>query len=206
MPVTDSYMPPADYRAHYGKLDGSKDAQIEVVLEATSRYMDWRLNRFFTKDDAAVARVLTPGLDALLGYNGEMFTPDIVSVTSIKVDEDRDGSFADETAFALGDYQLRPVNAPYGPEPRPYTQILLPYWSTKSEWNEGYPVEITAVWGWPDVPKAIALACGRLANIWFGEGAWATRRINDLGEVMSLSKKASDILDELMTPYARTEF
>lgn len=206
--VTDSYATFETYSTIYGKQNASQAVQYAAVLEAVSRYMDWRLGRFFTKDAAAVARVLTPGLDALLGYNGELFTPDIVSVSAsgIKVDTDRDGLFTDETAFALTDYQLHPVNAPYGPEPRPYTQIVIPYWSTKSAWEEGYPVEITAVWGWPAVPKAIELACCRLANIWQGEGMWSTRRVTEMGEVLSLSKKASDILDELMAPYGRTEF
>lgn len=208
MPISDAYATPTLYRAVKGNTDSANDTVLSDQLIAVSRYMDKRLNRFYTKDVAPVARVGIPGDDWLLKDEWTLFVADIASASgvAIKVDSDLDGSFTDEAAFAAADFQLRPSDAPYGPEPKPYTQIYLTRWGGRSQWTEGYPVEVTAIWGWPAVPKAIEQACVELTAIFRMTSPRATRRMDELGQVLSTSRPAQDIVSELMTVYGRVEF
>jgi hypothetical protein len=207
MSVADSYANAEAYRARIRKTDSGQDSSIEDDLLAVSRYIDRRLNRFFTKDDSPVARVGTPGFDMVLDRDGVLFVDDIASLTGleIRVDDDRDGLFNDQGLLVSTDYQVRPINAPYGPEPRPWTQIYLVPWGTRRAWFFGYQVQITALWGWPAVPKAIEVGCIHLTSILRLESSRATRTVNELGQVLSTSRQAQDILTELIDAYGRKE-
>lgn len=199
MPVSDSYATAAQYRAILGKTDTSEDAEILDDLTAVSRYMDGKLGRFFTKDAAAVKRVYVPS-----AASDTLWVDDLAAApTSIKVDEDLDGSFADETAYAGTDYELRPLNAADGPETWPYTHIIIPPWSKKGNWPRGGRVEIDAVFGWPAVPKAIERATIHLTGILRLESPRATNRIVEIEDVVQASPEAQRIIWQLMKTYAR---
>lgn len=90
---------------------------------------------------------------------------DLVSVTTVRTDDDGDGTF--EATWAASDYQLlcldNTPNINAAPEPRPYSKI-------KAIGTRNFPVlnmmprsrldrvEVTGVWGWQQVPWAIKKA------------------------------------------------
>jgi hypothetical protein len=201
MAVTDAYTDAATYRNRTGKTDTAQDAAILLGLTAISRAIDLRCERFFTQDASVVARVYTPSV-----YTDTLIVDDIAATAGllIKVDSDRDGLFSDETAWASTDYELRPRNADKGSEPKPWTQIVIPPWSSKGSFMPGYPVEVTAKFGWPAIPQAIVEATIQIAGILRIESPRATTRIaesinKDIGE----SKEAKSIIEELVEAYAR---
>jgi hypothetical protein len=201
MAITDAYATAATYRGLISKSDTAEDAEILTDLTAISRYIERRLGRWFTVDASAVARVYETTL--LSNQPKSLFIDDLVTLTSIKVDEDDDGSFADESAWASTDYELLPRNAADGPEPGPYTQIHIPRWSSKNLWGD-HRVEITATFGWPSVPSAIEQACVQLTGILRLETPRATRSVNVGAEtVLETSRQAQEIVTALLQVYAK---
>jgi len=195
MAVTDALATAAEYRAAIPKTDTGADAQILADLTATSRYLERRLNRFFTRDLAAVARV----------YEGEglrsIYVDDVVSVTALKVDEDSDGSY--ELTIAATDYEMLPRNAAYGAEPSPYNEVSLLPWGARSYFPLGARVELTAVYGWPAIPLAVKRACIELTAILRLETPRASATVSEFGQVVQSSAQARGIVDNLMRHYRR---
>lgn len=201
MPVTDAYATAAAYRAIFGANDASGDVALLDDITAVSRYLDWKLERFFTKDTAVVARIYVPEV-----YTDSLYVADIASTSGllIKVDTNRNGVFTDESAFAATDYQLKPLNADKGSDPRPWNCIYIPPWSSKGNFQPGYQVEVTAIYGFPSVPKAIERAVCHLTGILRLDSPRATARIPEsMDQTFSASKMATSILTELVTAYGR---
>lgn len=216
MAVTDPYCTALEYRSGISpqKTDDSDDAEILIDLTAITRYLETELGRFFTKDAAAIARSYYPEHSGTINPEAEnpwrnargvrsLYIDDLVSVTSVLTDEDGDGVV--ETAWVKDtDYQLYPLNADKGPEPRPYTVLFIPDWSTtRLRWPPGRLVTVTAVWGWPAVPAAIKRATIQLTAILRLESPRATSQINDVGAVLATSGAAQGIVQRLAQNYAR---
>jgi hypothetical protein len=136
----------------------AKAAQVDLVLDATSRAVDEWCQRHFWQDGTVgvpVARTFVPcdrwRLD--LGPFNDLST---VVVPAVATDEAGDGTF--ETTWLASDYQLVPVNRPTG---RPYRKV---------EAIAGRPfpvrygtgrldrVRVTGVWGWDAVPAEVKQA------------------------------------------------
>lgn len=203
MAITDSYATVEDYRALAGRLDGAQDETIKDDLDAVSRYMEGCLHRFFTNDAAVVNRIYVPRQTSRC-----MYIDDIATTTGlvIKVDTDRDGVFTDEDAWAATDYELWPRNADKGPEPQPWDELVIPMYSTKYAFAAGYPVQVTARFGWPSVPSAIKRSCIELTRILRLESPRASNRFNDMGEVLMSTRRARDIIEDLTKAYGRAVF
>ena len=221
MAVTDALCSAATYRNIITKTDTGDDAAILTDLKAVSRFLELKLGRFFTQDAAAVDRIYrvpsprsAPPLNWAESENpwkyGNvariLYVDDIASTTglTIKVDEDSDGSFSDESAWATTDYELWPENAPLGPEPAPYTAIAIPEWSSKGAFYANQRVQVHAIFGYPSVPPAIERAVAHLTGILRLESPRATSRVNEMGEIMSTSKQARDIIEQLTRQYRKT--
>lgn len=217
MSVQDAYANDTKYKAIIGKSTGDNDTEINAQLLAVSRYIERRLGRFFNRDDAVTSRLYYPS-----GYfsgNPEAENPwvgqpssrtlevDDISTTTglvITIDSNRDGSFSGETALTAADYELLPLNADKGPEPKPWNIIHLPVWSTRIGWMPGAPVQVTARFGWPAVPEAIAQATCQLTAILRLESPRATNSISaGFDTVLGTSRQAQDIVNELSRVYER---
>jgi hypothetical protein len=200
--ITDAYATAAEYRTRYSITQTSgqlAEAAILADLTAISRHIDSKVGRFFTKDASAVARKYrrderNPNAEIL-------HVDDLVSVTSIKIDEDNDGSFADESALAVADFELQPVNAALGAEVKPFTMIRATPWGAQGSWPTGIWIEVTAVFGWPAVPAAIKSATLDIAAILRIESPRATRRIPEMGDAIESSREAQDILQAIVATY-----
>jgi|TARA_R110002020_G_scaffold273457_4_gene488613 hypothetical protein len=198
--VTDAYATAATYRAMLSKSDTAEDAEILTDLTAISRYIERKLGRFFTTDASNVTRVYQNTL-----YTNQpktLFVDDLVSINTLKVDENDDGTFG-ESAWASTDYELLPRNAADGPEPAPYTELFIPPWSTKNLWGH-HRVELNGKFGWPSVPSAIERACVQLTGILRLETPRGTRQVNIGAEtVLETSEIAQDIVADLLNVYGK---
>src|SRR3990167_573614 len=190
MSLSDAYATAALYRAQITMTDTAQDAEILTDLKAVSRYIEGKLGRFFNVDVSDATRLFIPRSASATLYIDDLSA----APTSIKVDEDGDGSFADETAYVTTDYELQPLNAAIQPEAWPYTRIVIPSWSTKGNWPAGGRVQIVGKFGWPAVPEPIRAACIQLTAILRLESPRATNRIAEMDQVIGTSNEAQAIL------------
>lgn len=125
------------------------DFYLESTIESVSRLIDNHTGRrFYAETDT---RYYSPvSLDAI-------YTDDIITVTTLKTDDDNDGTF--ETTWATTDYLLMPFNA--GENGRPYTWI-----ETSGYGNRAFPlgvkraVQLVGSFGFATTtPKPIVEAC-----------------------------------------------
>lgn len=196
MAITDAYATAQEYREVGGAVSAGTDAVIDRDLIAVSRWLEHKLGRFFNVDASDVARIyVTSGAEKL-------WIDDLSAApTTIKIDEDADGDFSDETALASTDYELRPLNAVLGPEPGPYTHIVLTSWGTKGRWGRNQRVEITGKWGWASVPESVKSATIEFTRLWRMESPRATTRISEIEGTIAMSGPARSMLDNLMSKY-----
>lgn len=203
MPATltrEPYASVDDYRAAARKIDPADDTIIKRDLVAVTRLINDRTGRDFGVVNAAIER-------RFYGDGTEILrVDDIASTTNlaIKIDEDGDGVFTDETALASTDYQLLPLNAATYDPPEPYREILLPRWSSRAGyWPRGVLVSVTALWGWPAVPENIIVATIELTRILRIEGPRATNRMDEAGNILFLSRdaQARNIINDLIFEY-----
>lgn len=221
MALGDAYCDNVTYKAIIGKTSGDDDTEIDSQLLFVSRWVERFLGykeTGFNIDTAVANRIFYPrgyysgNPEAENPWLGTRATRDLevdpIATTTglvITVDTDRDGSFADETALAATDYELRPLNADKSPEPRPWLVVHLPTWSTLAGWYPGSPVQVTAKFGWPAVPQAIVQLTAQLVAIWRLETPRATSQISaGFDTVIGTSGPAQSILKDVARSYKRT--
>jgi hypothetical protein len=196
------YVGPDELKDRLGITDTSDDSIIADVCSATSRWIDQFCGRhFFRMTDT---RTYQPEDIWLLN------TDDLVSVTTLKIDTDGDGVY--ETTWTSGtDYMLkvgeRSFNTGQYGEPRPYTQIqvlkgggtFFPF-----TWAFTHPdrVQITGVFGWPQVPSAIHQAALLIASDWFKlkDAPWGVAGMGDFGVVKT---SPNPWISDQLRPYIR---
>lgn len=133
------------------------------------------------------------------GLSRTLDIDDLVSITSIEVDEQIDNTFS--LALASTDYELLPRNAALGSEPAPYTQIDLTPYGTQYRWLPNARVKVTGIWGWPAVPQAIRIATIKFTAIMRNEGPDATGRLMELDQVVEQSPEGKIMAYQLMRAY-----
>lgn len=219
MAITDAYASPEEFKAMHPT--SVQDNALSSHLVAVSRYLDHKLGRpsGFGKDASATVRYYVPRASNTRaapdwaeaenpwkagGLVRIIDVEDIVSVTSIAIDKDRDNTFS-QTLTAT-DYDLLPRNASVGPEPRPYNQIAASEWGSLLSWPAGCRVKVTAVHGWPSVPPAIKWATITIAAMVQGDSFFTTDRISELDTTVSASPQVRSILNGLMSSYSRGVF
>lgn len=120
------------------------DARLLALLENVSRWVDNYCNRRFYVLNT------TRRFDSEGG--SQLPVPDLISVTTLKTDENRDGAF--ELTWSSNDYLLYPLNAePQQLWGRPYSRVLV---DTEAGTRAAFPagkstVEITGKWGFREV-------------------------------------------------------
>lgn len=113
MTITNGYTTLATVRSLLGipATDTSYDTLIEATVESVSRMIDNHAGRrFYSGTETHYYSAAT--ID-------EIYIDDILSVTSLKTDDDEDGTF--ETTWATSDYHLLPYDAVTNV--KPYTRI-----------------------------------------------------------------------------------
>lgn len=171
MAIGDAYATAAEYRARVTKTDTGDDTTIDAQLKAVSHYIDARCRRKdgFNLAASAVARTYDiesrPGPSAAFTRDYlRLWLPEDIGATdslAVKVDLNGDYDVADsgETLAINTDFWLGPstAGATPGTDPRPYEFIdIHPQSTLISAWPiQRRAIEITAKWGWPEVPEAV---------------------------------------------------
>jgi hypothetical protein len=121
--------------------DTYDDAELALAITSASRAIDTATNRQFGSVSATALRYTARYSDRRSAY--------IVDIDDLFDDT---GLIITSDGTAISDYDLYPFNAPtHG---KPWTQILI--YDVASE-VEG-DIEITASWGWSEVPSTIKTA------------------------------------------------
>ena len=142
------------------------------------------------------------GADALelpvVGHGYRLDIPDLISVTSIKLDDDDDGVF--ETTLDAADFELDSwhthsngfvdLEGDRQAWPYEFVTILTRTWPTNNMRRR--VVEIDGSWGWPTVPAAINQACSILATRLMQRMAAAPFGVQNFGELGGSSIRSTD--------------
>ena len=210
MAIADAYATIAEYKDQLLKTTADDDDEITVDLLAVSRWIERHLGRFFNKDAGDVTRIYVVGRQGGEPYGGyrHLWIDDLSAApTTIKIDTDDDGSYADETALPTADFEMFPLNALVGPEAQPYRRIDLTNWGDQVSFPRDLHVEVVGKWGWPAVPSAIKQATIMFTSIHRQESPLATKRIqDDIGSSIEASPQARSLLSGLATVYRRTDW
>jgi hypothetical protein len=198
--VLKAYSTLAAIKAYLGISVATYDAQLTSALNAASRSIDNYCGRRFWLDGSVVTRTFAGSGSTILDL------PDGIGTTIglvVKTDTAADGTFA--TTWAVTDYQLLPVNAPYAfPEAEPWTQIQAIGAYTFLAGTSARPnaVQITAKWGWPAVPDPIAQACLIKASRLFHrkDSPQGVAGFGDFGPVRLSRAEDGDVVN-LLDPY-----
>ncbi len=148
MAISNGYCTLAEVKAALRLNDNADDGLIEKAIEGASRRIDGVTGRWFYK--TAATAVSQYPVDS---YN--VSVQDMANTTIIvKTDDDGDGTF--ENTWIQGtDYQLEPLNA--GLNGRPYRRIVAIGGKTFPLQYNPDPalVQVTAEWGWQEVPDDV---------------------------------------------------
>lgn len=125
---------------------------METAIEAASRWIDHVTGtRFYTVSETRVYQA---------EWHDLLYIDDLVSLTSLKTDDDDDGVY--EVTWQATDYMLEPRNAALGG--RPYRQIR-----TRRNGEYSFPrnetVQVTGAFGYSStVPAVVKQACLLIAH------------------------------------------
>jgi len=170
------------------------DFYLESTIESVSRLIDNHTGRrFYAETDT---RYYAPvSID-------QIYTDDILTVTTLKTDDNNDGTF--ETTWATTDYNLMPFNA--GENGRPYTWI-----ETSGYGNYSFPhgtkkaVQIVGSFGYATTaPKPVAEACKIQAIRLFKrkDAPFGVIAGGDMQQSMTIPDLDPDV-KMLLSPYVR---
>jgi hypothetical protein len=158
MAITNGYTTGSAVKSALGIIDNASDTEIDLVIETVSRMIDDFAGRFFYSAGTVVSFYSAD-------RNLSLEIDDVSSVSSLQTDDAGNGQY--ETTWGTADYVLEPFNAAL--TGRPYTLIRV-----TTNGNRSFPIDtvkgvkLTAVRGFPSVPKPIVTAtqlqCGRIFN------------------------------------------
>jgi len=155
--MANAYASAADLIARSPSLASFDPVELDNALTAASRWIDGYCGRKFWLDPVATSRVLR----AANLYVLDLGEHEIGSSTGVIVKTDSGaGTFA--TTVSASAYMLEPPNAPYSSAgPRPYTSIrgIGTSWPVASAYGRRELVQVTARYGWPEVPAPVREAC-----------------------------------------------
>jgi hypothetical protein len=211
-----NYVDLASFRSYVGLAsDTSHDTQLTLASAAASRAIDSYCRRHFYQDSVATARVFIP--QTLLDLRMDQYAQggDISSRTNLTVvtNPAGNGNFLtapDAVTWASTDFELLPENNDVAfAEPRPWTALravgtkTFP-WLVNTWLTHLHRVQITALWGWVQVPDAVTEAAYiKSARLFFRKDSPSgIAGVTDYGPVR-ISRAADPDIVELLTDYRR---
>jgi hypothetical protein len=156
-PLTNCYVELEQFKSTADLKDTNfMDIDIALAIRAAARAVDEICaRRFYPDTDATQVRYYTPS------RSDHVYIDDLVTLTTLKTDEGRDGTF--ENTWASTDYWLEPLNAAADGEP--YTAVRVNPDGGFQFWP-GYTksIQVTGKFGWATTPAAISEATTILAG------------------------------------------
>jgi hypothetical protein len=150
MALGDPYITGEDLAAYLGITTAGHEAELDLAVNATSRWVDRHCGREFNLGESATARVFDT-------TNSErLAVPDIGHATiDVATDTTGDGTFA--STWAASDFQVEPLDALTAGEPVVALTAVGSYTFPQVVRRRGL-VRVTAQWGWPTVPEPVRQA------------------------------------------------
>jgi len=193
-----------------GRTDTLTDAttiNVGDAIEAATAAIDEDCHRHFDTTGTVLAPVTKTLPRPRDIAQSRLDIPDLISLTSISVDDNNDGVY--ETVLVAADYELDKWHADTYLDdngarsvwPYEFVTLLSRYWPTGTRRNV---IQIDGVWGWPEVPAAINQACSILATRLMQRMQAAPFGVQSFGgeATQSIRTTDSDYL-ALIAPYRR---
>lgn len=212
MPVTNGYATVAQLRTHLGDDSAKLSTELlERALNATSRGIDVFCGRRFFQDASASARTYR------VDEPYEVDVDDIATTTDLEIATDTTGDGTFDTTWDADDYVLEPENADADGGayawwrivaidtktfPVPVDAAQLDTRGRLRRQPRRRRLQVTARWGWAEVPDQVEQACLLRAAALFKrrEATWGVAGFGDFGVVRIRSD--SDVA-ELLAPLRR---
>lgn len=176
MALGDSYATRDELKARMDVplSDTADDSRFDAALASASRGIEQFCGRQFNQTTTASARVFYPINGCLARVDDFHTTTDL----AIATDDGDAGSYS--TTWSTSDYQLEPLNGIVdGESGWPYYRIRAVGSRHFPTCNRRVPLQITARWGWAEIPAPVKEAClilaeeaAKLANSPFGVGGY----------------------------------
>jgi hypothetical protein len=180
--------------------DQIDDSLLTTAIGAASRWVDGYTDRSFQPAALGTADYVPTG------RMDDLVVDDLVSVTSILIDEDIDRSFS--TTLNPIDFLLLPVNSRAGGLPFPFTRIRPQedgYWPTTTDGRA--TVRVIGQFGFGDVPDAVREATILQASRLFTrlDSPLGVAGFGDMGAMRVSFRGDPDVL-MLLAPFRRVRF
>jgi hypothetical protein len=195
--ITNGYATLTQVKSAMRITDNIDDTLIEMAIESASRAIDGFAMRSFYSSGTATRYYAAD--------DSYIVQTDDIAGTAITLQTSSAGDGVFDTTWAVGDYQLEPVNG--------YTDgLTVPYTRIRAVENYLYPVEadqalvkVTAVFGWPAVPIAITQACVIQSSRLFKrlDSPLGVAGFGDMGAVR-VSRYLDPDVEQLIAPYRTT--
>lgn len=197
--IVNGYITLAGFKTRYSVegVDALRDAEIEKVIQGVSRSIDNYTGRVFFASAADEKRYFTAS-----DYQN-VFTDDICSITTVKTDDDQDGTF--ETTWATTDYRTQPGNRVANITP-------IMWLKTKPNGSYSFPlytdaVEIDGKFGYctlTNCPDAVREACFIQGyRIWMRQSApFGVVGSAEMGNITAIAKFDPDV-KLMLDPFVR---
>lgn len=202
MTITNGYITLAQFKQRFNvtTTDANRDTDLELVIQATSRAIEYETGTVFYAGTPATQRYFP------VEFACKVFVDDCTTITAVAVDYDWDGT-AETTLTASTDYLSFPVNS--GPALAGIIQwIELTPWSSYGSFPIGNPrgLAVTATYG---NNTAAALDLVREACLLQSNRIWARRNApfgvagaNEFGVPIVIVKLDPDVV-QLLAPVSR---
>jgi hypothetical protein len=211
--IGDSYATAAEYRARINKADIADDTTIGEQLKAVSHYIDQRCRRKdgFNQSASVEARLFDGNGKARVWLRDSGgVAHDIATTTGLIVKCDLNGDYdvadSGETLTINTHFWVYPDNAAVGSDPRPYQALeLVPTNSVTTFWPlQRRAIEVTAKFGFPEVPEAIKeLTCALTRYLRDINESGVTFAIQAIDTAVQESREMSFYLRNIERAYAR---
>ena len=154
MAITNGYTTLAAVKAALRISDATDDTLIENSVDAASRLIDGYCMRNFYSVGTATRLFTAPD---------PLYCPiDDIAGTAITIQTSTQANGTFDVTFTTTDYQLEPLNANLDGIPWAFDRIRavgdFAFPMVSANFGEQALVKVTAVFGWPAVPKAIEQA------------------------------------------------
>lgn len=201
MALFPDYVTSGSLMSYVKTSDTAHEAEIALAITTASRLIDKATNRQFGKVDTATARLYTPEYDIDRGKY-VLVIDDLMTLSgsSIAVDYGADGTYS--TTVSTSAFATYPHNA--AGDGKPWNR-LLPGDDVLSLPSHEASVEITANWGWTEVPSTIKNATLLQAARLFKrrESPFGIAGSPEMGNEMRLLSKLDPDVEMMVGAYKR---
>jgi len=200
MAITNGYATLAQVKAALRITDSTDDTLVEIATEAASRMIDGYTSRNFYQS-GTVTRVFT-------AIDGLYLNVDDLAGTAITLKSSSTSDNTFDITWTTSDYQLEPLNGSLDGIAWAYDKIRAVgdyfFPTLNSTFGEEAMVQVTAVYGWPAIPKAVETATILQAARGFKrfDSPLGVAGFGDFGAIR-VSRFLDPDVEQLISPYKK---